>query len=75
MGFASRPIHSRRATGSHQEEIRQIRLRAGMLFQDFNLFPHMTVLGNCIEAPNRVLKVPAANAIAAGGVLPRKSLG
>jgi ABC-type polar amino acid transport system ATPase subunit len=35
----------------HQEEIRQIRLRAGMLFQDFNLFPHMTVLGNCIEAP------------------------
>ena len=26
-----------------------------MLFQDFNLFPHMTVLQNCIEAPIRVL--------------------
>jgi ABC-type polar amino acid transport system ATPase subunit len=38
----------------HREEIRQIRLRAGMLFQDFNLFPHMTVLQNCIEAPMRV---------------------
>lgn len=38
----------------HREEIRQIRLRAGMLFQDFNLFPHMTVLQNCIEAPVRV---------------------
>ncbi|HUG48799.1 MAG TPA: amino acid ABC transporter ATP-binding protein [Candidatus Limnocylindria bacterium] len=38
----------------HREEIRQIRLRAGMLFQDFNLFPHMTVLQNCIEAPTRV---------------------
>ena len=38
----------------HREEIRQIRLRAGMLFQEFNLFPHMTVLQNCIEAPIRV---------------------
>ena len=37
----------------HREEIRQIRLRAGMLFQEFNLFPHMTVLQNCIEAPTR----------------------
>ena len=38
----------------HQEQIRQMRLRAGMLFQEFNLFPHMTALGNCIEAPMRV---------------------
>ena len=49
------PIPSARATRRHQEQIRQIRLRAGMLFQEFNLFPHMTVLGNCIEAPMRVL--------------------
>jgi len=47
------PLHAR--SRRHQEQIRQIRLRAGMLFQDFNLFPHMTVLGNCIEAPIRVL--------------------
>ncbi|MGQ0609125.1 MAG: amino acid ABC transporter ATP-binding protein [Chloroflexota bacterium] len=40
----------------HQEQIRQMRLRAGMLFQDFNLFPHMSVLANCIEAPTRVLR-------------------
>jgi len=39
----------------HQEQIRQMRLRAGMLFQEFNLFPHMSVIGNCIEAPRRVL--------------------
>jgi ABC-type polar amino acid transport system ATPase subunit len=38
----------------HREEIRQIRLRAGMLFQEFNLFPHMSVLQNCIEAPTKV---------------------
>ena len=31
-----------------------------MLFQEFNLFPHMTVLGNCIEAPMQVLKMPTA---------------
>ena len=48
----------------HREEIRQIRIRAGMLFQDFNLFPHMTVLQNCIEAPMRVLGLPRDEATA-----------
>ncbi|MEO5986993.1 MAG: amino acid ABC transporter ATP-binding protein [Candidatus Limnocylindria bacterium] len=47
------PLHAR--DRQHREQIRQIRLRAGMLFQEFNLFPHMDVLGNCIEAPTRVL--------------------
>jgi polar amino acid transport system ATP-binding protein len=47
----------------HQEQIRQMRLRAGMLFQEFNLFPHMTSLGNCMEAPMRVLGLPKATAI------------
>ncbi len=55
------PLHARSRT--HQERIRQIRLRAGMLFQDFNLFPHMTVLGNCIEAPTQVLRTPRAEAV------------
>ena len=48
----------------HREEIRQIRLRAGMLFQDFNLFPHMTVIQNCIEAPMRVLGLSRDEAVA-----------
>jgi ABC-type polar amino acid transport system ATPase subunit len=52
------PLHDR--SRPHMERIRQIRLRAGMLFQDFNLFPHMTVLGNCIEAPRQVLKLTTA---------------
>ena len=47
----------------HQEQIRQMRLRAGMLFQEFNLFPHMTALGNCMEAPMRVLGQPRATAL------------
>lgn len=43
----------RAATGT--EEVRKIRLKAGMVFQQFNLFPHMTSLENIIEAPVRVL--------------------
>lgn len=31
--------------------VRKIRSKIGMVFQNFNLFPHMTALGNCIEAP------------------------
>ncbi len=56
------PLHAR--SRRHQEAIRQIRLRAGMLFQDFNLFPHMTVLGNCIEAPMRVSRLSRDEAVA-----------
>ena len=55
------PLRAR--SRQHQEKIRQIRLRAGMLFQEFNLFPHMSVLGNCIEAPTRVLRKPLEQAI------------
>ncbi len=55
------PLHAR--SRRHQEQIRQIRLRAGMLFQEFNLFPHMSVLANCTEAPTRVAGVPVERAV------------
>jgi ABC-type polar amino acid transport system ATPase subunit len=58
------PLRAR--SRSREEEIRQIRLRAGMLFQDFNLFPHMTALENCIEAPMQVLDIPRATAVERG---------
>ena len=38
-------------TRHKREEIRQIRLRAGMVFQQFNLFPNMTALQNVMEGP------------------------
>ncbi|MCE5312096.1 MAG: amino acid ABC transporter ATP-binding protein [Nitrospiraceae bacterium] len=38
-----------------KEAIRQVRLKAGMVFQQFNLFPHMTALQNITEAPVHVL--------------------
>lgn len=45
-----------------EEAIRRIRLSVGMVFQQFNLFPHMTVLQNIIEAPIHVLKMPEEEA-------------
>jgi polar amino acid transport system ATP-binding protein len=36
-------------------EVARFRTRIGMVFQSFNLFPHLTVLGNIIEAPTGVL--------------------
>ena len=38
-----------------EKRSRQVRRRIGMVFQQFNLFPNMTVRGNLIEAPTRVL--------------------
>ena len=38
-------------TRRKREQIRQIRLHAGMVFQSFNLFPHMTTLQNVMEGP------------------------
>lgn len=34
-----------------RKHIREIRQKAGMVFQQFNLFPHMTALGNIVEGP------------------------
>jgi ABC-type polar amino acid transport system ATPase subunit len=77
LRLAADPLHAR--SRAHQEDIRQIRLRAGMLFQEFNLFPHMTVIENCIEAPVRVSGLATDQAIDRAeryldkvGLLPRK---
>ena len=41
----------------------ETRKKIGMVFQQFNLFPHMTVLENVIEAPIHVAKLPKAEAV------------
>ena len=37
--------------------MRQVRARVGIVFQSFNLFPHLTALGNAMEAPMTVKKM------------------
>ena len=62
---------SRQRDGS----IRQLRQHAGMVFQEFNLFPHLSVLGNLIEAPIHVKRIPRKEAIErAEGYLERVGL-
>ena len=56
------PLHAR--SRAHREQIRQIRLRAQMVFQEFNLFPHLKVIDNLIEAPIRVKGMKRDEAIA-----------
>ena len=45
-------------TRHRRKQIRQLRTRCGMVFQQFNLFPHMTVIDNVMEGPLRVGKEP-----------------
>ncbi|MBP1948305.1 amino acid ABC transporter ATP-binding protein [Virgibacillus litoralis] len=42
--------------------INEIRREVGMVFQQFNLFPHMRALANVAHAPKRIRKMPAAEA-------------
>ena len=47
-----------------REVARLLRDRSAMVFQHYNLFPHLTVLENVIEGPVRVQKRPRAEAVA-----------
>src|SRR5438874_12423558 len=48
------------------KQLSPIRSELGMVFQNFNLFPHMTVIENIIEAPRLVRKMPKDQVVALG---------
>jgi polar amino acid transport system ATP-binding protein len=57
-------------------KLRAVRTRVGMVFQTFQLFPHLTALGNVAEAPHRVLGLGANESEArARALLGRVGLG
>ena len=45
---------------SGKQDVNKVRQRVGMVFQHYNLFPHLTVLKNLTLVPRRVLKEPTA---------------
>jgi ABC-type histidine transport system ATPase subunit len=53
-------------TRAKREQIRRLRVRTGMVFQEFNLFSHRTALENVVEGPVTVLRRPRREAEAKG---------
>lgn len=47
-----------KAVYAPKKDLKEIRLKIGLVFQNFNLFPHMSVLKNVTTAPVKVLKMP-----------------
>lgn len=46
-----------------KKELKEYRKQIGLVFQDFNLFPHMSVMENMIEAPQKVLRKTKSESI------------
>ena len=63
--------HGRREAGSLRQ-IQRVRSKLSMVFQNFNLWQHMSVMQNLIEAPTQVLKVPKAEAMERAAALLHK---
>jgi polar amino acid transport system ATP-binding protein len=59
-----RAVQGGAAVAMNDRELAAVRTRVGMVFQHFNLWPHMTVLGNVIESPIHVQRRPRAQVIA-----------
>jgi polar amino acid transport system ATP-binding protein len=60
VGAETRGRDGRTTVRYREAELCRLRARVGMVFQHFNLFPHMTALGNVMEGPRTVLGRSAA---------------
>jgi polar amino acid transport system ATP-binding protein len=74
IAFDGRPVGYSPLGGStrvrqSERELNVLRRDIGMVFQQFNLFPHLTALGNILEAPLRVRGLPAEAAMAGARAL------
>jgi octopine/nopaline transport system ATP-binding protein len=62
LRFAKNP--NGRVSVPDQRQVERLRRSTGMVFQSFNLWSHMTILQNVVEAPIHVLKRPRAECVA-----------
>ncbi|MGQ9369281.1 amino acid ABC transporter ATP-binding protein [Azospirillum sp. ST 5-10] len=67
VGFG--PEHGGVRARLPERQLDRLRTRIGIVFQHFNLFPHMTVLQNLIEAPVHVKREPRDTAVARARLL------
>ena len=69
-GIAVQASHHK--TREQRQQIHDLRLKTGMVFQEFNLFPHLSVLENVVEAPVTVKKIDKAKATEIGAAFLEK---
>ena len=50
------------SAADYRRRVKDLRLRVGTVFQGFHLFPHLSVIGNIVEAPVHVLRTPKKKA-------------
>ena len=50
------------SNADYRRRVKDLRLKVGTVFQHFYLFPHLSVIGNIIEAPVHVLRTPKKTA-------------
>jgi len=67
--IAMKTTRAGRLQPADPKQVARIRARLAMVFQSFNLWSHMTILQNVIEAPVHVLGLPKAEAVERGKAL------
>jgi polar amino acid transport system ATP-binding protein len=70
--YAAKIGENGRSVYASQKELRRIQGHFGLVFQNFNLFPHFSVIKNVTDAPIRVQKRPKEEVLAEGRELLRK---
>src|ERR1044072_5731439 len=55
-------LAAKSSPADYRRRVKELRLRVGTVFQGFHLFPHLSVVGNIVEAPVHVLRTPKKKA-------------